>query len=203
VGRCPRISYSSCVCVCLCVCVLSTLLVWMCVSVSVSVSVSVPFVCLLARVCACVCEWVTTHTHTHTHTWAGLPLVTFPVRKMASRAATSFVYASAGQGRATLVRTMKDMVNTSVRLGRKRRIARQLRRELEKGRLESPMFDTKRCLVCLRGRETGRMRGEGGWEEVRGGGREGGREGGKREGRKREERRAAHRHACVHLKPTP
>ena len=35
--------------------------------------------------------------------------MTFPVRKMASRAATSFVYASAGQGRATLVRTMKDM----------------------------------------------------------------------------------------------
>jgi len=43
--------------------------------------------------------------------WAGIPLVTFPVRKMASRAAASFVYASAGEGRTTLVRTMRDMVD--------------------------------------------------------------------------------------------
>jgi hypothetical protein len=114
---------------------------------------------------------------------------------MASRAATSFVYASAGQGRATLVRTMKDMVNTSVRLGRKRRIARQLRRELEKGRFESPMFDTKRCLVCLRGRETGRMRGEGGWEEVRG---EGGREGGKEGSGKEEREKKGELHTGMH-----
>ena len=131
------------------------------------------YVCVRARVCARVCEWVShthththTHTHKHTHTWAGLPLVTFPVRKMASRAATSFVYASAGQGRATLVRTMKDMVNTSVRLGRKQRIVRQLRRELEKGRFESPMFDTKRCLVCPRERDR-EDEGRGAWEEGR------------------------------------
>jgi len=76
--------------------------------------------------------------------WAGIPLVTFPVRKMASRAATSFVFASAGQGRVTIVRTMKDLVNVSVRLGRQRQLLTRLRRDLVAGRFESPMFDTKR-----------------------------------------------------------
>ena len=81
--------------------------------------------------------------------WAGIPLVTFPVRKMASRAATSFVYASAGQGRATLTRTMKDMVDTAVRLGQQRLVLSELRRQLTQGRFESPMFDTKRWVVSF------------------------------------------------------
>lgn len=81
--------------------------------------------------------------------WAGIPLVTFPVRKMASRAATSFVYASAGQGRSTLVRTMQDLVETSVQLGRQRKILAKLRADLETGRFQSPMFDTKRWVASF------------------------------------------------------
>mmetsp|Transcript_21307 Transcript_21307/g.70625 ORF Transcript_21307/g.70625 Transcript_21307/m.70625 type:complete len:924 (-) Transcript_21307:72-2843(-) len=78
--------------------------------------------------------------------WASIPLVTYPVRKMSSRAAASFVYASAGQGRTTLVRSMKDYVDVAVKLGRKknRKKLRKMKKELEEGRFKSPMFDTRR-----------------------------------------------------------
>ena len=50
--------------------------------------------------------------------WAKIPLITFPVRKMASRAAASFAAASGsglaggggGGGRTTIVRNLKDYV---------------------------------------------------------------------------------------------
>jgi len=78
--------------------------------------------------------------------WAKLPLVTFPVRKMASRAAASFAVASGGEGRVTLVRNLRDYVQVAIRLGVEangERLA-TLRDELERSRFSSPMFDTKR-----------------------------------------------------------
>lgn len=53
--------------------------------------------------------------------WAKIPLITFPVRKMASRAAASFAAASGsglaggggGGGRATIVRNLKDYVQVN------------------------------------------------------------------------------------------
>nr|XP_024378195.1 probable UDP-N-acetylglucosamine--peptide N-acetylglucosaminyltransferase SEC isoform X2 [Physcomitrium patens]PNR52544.1 hypothetical protein PHYPA_008918 [Physcomitrium patens] len=75
--------------------------------------------------------------------WAGLPMVTLPLEKMATRVAMSLCYA-AGFGEEMVVSSMQEYEERAVMLATNPAILKALTANLRASRLSSPLFDTIR-----------------------------------------------------------
>ncbi|XP_078447554.1 tetratricopeptide repeat (TPR)-like superfamily protein isoform X2 [Wolffia australiana] len=80
--------------------------------------------------------------------WAGLPMVTLPLEKMATRVAGSLCLAT-GLGDEMIVHSMKEYEERAVVLAENPSRLRSLRRRLEAARLSCPLFDTARWVRNL------------------------------------------------------
>ena len=75
--------------------------------------------------------------------WSGVPIVTLPMRRMASRVCASLC-ASMGLYEACVAHDLADYEEKAVRLGLDRTYRAALRREILMGRWTQPLFDTRR-----------------------------------------------------------
>lgn len=75
--------------------------------------------------------------------WAGAPIVTLPLERMASRVAASLC-AAAGFGDEMIVNSQEEYEERAVYLGLNHTYREDLRRRLKDSRLSNPLFDTKR-----------------------------------------------------------
>jgi protein O-GlcNAc transferase len=79
--------------------------------------------------------------------WAGLPMVTLPLEKMATRVAMSLCHA-AGCGEEMVVSSMQEYEERAVMLATHPTMLRALTSKLRSGRLSCPLFDTTRWVMC-------------------------------------------------------
>jgi protein O-GlcNAc transferase len=80
--------------------------------------------------------------------WAGLPMVTLPLEKMATRVAGSLCLAT-GLGEEMIVNSMKEYEEKAVSLALNRPKLQALTNKLKLNRLTCPLFDTKRWVRNL------------------------------------------------------
>eukprot|EP00793_Prasinoderma_coloniale_P004610 PRCOL_00000371-RA len=80
--------------------------------------------------------------------WAGVPIITYPAKRMASRVAASLCSA-AGFGEEMVVSSMKEYEERAVELGNSPQLLRELQQRLSKARLTCALFDTKRWVRNL------------------------------------------------------
>lgn len=80
--------------------------------------------------------------------WAGLPMLTLPLEKMASRVAGSLCLAT-GVGEEMVVNSLKEYEERAVSLALNRPKLRDLTNRLKAARLTCPLFDTARWVVNL------------------------------------------------------
>ncbi|KAK1381120.1 Protein O-GlcNAc transferase [Heracleum sosnowskyi] len=80
--------------------------------------------------------------------WAGLPMVTLPLEKMATRVAGSLCLAT-GLGEEMIVSTMKEYEERAVSLALNRSKLQDLTHRLKASRLTCPLFDTARWVRNL------------------------------------------------------
>ncbi|PKI61153.1 hypothetical protein CRG98_018473 [Punica granatum] len=80
--------------------------------------------------------------------WAGLPMVTLPLEKMATRVAGSLCLAT-GVGEEMIVSSLKEYEEKAVSLALNRPKLRDLRNRLKASRLTCPLFDTDRWVRNL------------------------------------------------------
>ncbi|KAL3692262.1 hypothetical protein R1sor_005913 [Riccia sorocarpa] len=80
--------------------------------------------------------------------WAGLPMITLPLEKMATRVAMSLCYA-AGCGEEMVVKSMHEYEERAVRLAQNPALLQELTSKLRANRLTSPLFDTARWVRNL------------------------------------------------------
>ncbi|KAH9562585.1 hypothetical protein CY35_05G079500 [Sphagnum magellanicum] len=80
--------------------------------------------------------------------WAGLPMVTLPLEKMATRVAMSLCHA-AGCGEEMVVSSMQEYEERAVMLATHPTMLRALTSKLRSGRLSCPLFDTTRWVQNL------------------------------------------------------
>eukprot|EP01117_Protostelium_nocturnum_P018101 TRINITY_DN7501_c0_g1_i1.p1 TRINITY_DN7501_c0_g1~~TRINITY_DN7501_c0_g1_i1.p1 ORF type:complete len:702 (-),score=196.91 TRINITY_DN7501_c0_g1_i1:9-2114(-) len=81
------------------------------------------------------------HSTTGDMLWAGVPAITQPLTTIASRAASSFVTVSGLQEMA-VARDDKDYIEKAVYWGNNRKELEEIRKRLEAGREDNPLFDT-------------------------------------------------------------
>ncbi|KAL8201676.1 hypothetical protein R6Q57_010823 [Mikania cordata] len=80
--------------------------------------------------------------------WAGLPMVTLPLEKMATRVAGSLCLAT-GVGEDMIVNSMKEYEDRAVYLALNRSKLQELTNKLKLSRLSCPLFDTSRWVKNL------------------------------------------------------
>ncbi|XP_071736381.1 probable UDP-N-acetylglucosamine--peptide N-acetylglucosaminyltransferase SEC [Rutidosis leptorrhynchoides] len=80
--------------------------------------------------------------------WAGLPMVTLPLEKMATRVAGSLCLAT-GVGEEMIVNSMKEYEDRAVYLALNRPKLQELTNKLKSARLSCPLFDTSRWVKNL------------------------------------------------------
>ncbi|KAL7615458.1 hypothetical protein Lser_V15G06221 [Lactuca serriola] len=80
--------------------------------------------------------------------WAGLPMVTLPLEKMATRVAGSLCLAT-GVGEEMIVNSMKEYEERAVYLALNRSKLEELKSKLKLSRLTCPLFDTSRWVKNL------------------------------------------------------
>ncbi|BBN13590.1 protein O-GlcNAc transferase [Marchantia polymorpha subsp. ruderalis] len=80
--------------------------------------------------------------------WAGLPMITLPLEKMATRVAMSLCYA-AGCGEDMVVSSMHEYEERAVRLAENPTLLKEVTNKLRANRLTSPLFDTARWVRNL------------------------------------------------------
>ncbi|KAG9446016.1 hypothetical protein H6P81_012144 [Aristolochia fimbriata] len=80
--------------------------------------------------------------------WAGLPMVTLPLEKMATRVAGSLCLAT-GVGEEMIVNSMKEYEDKAVELAENRPKLQALTNKLKAARLTCPLFDTTRWVKNL------------------------------------------------------
>ncbi|KAI7753871.1 hypothetical protein M8C21_025627 [Ambrosia artemisiifolia] len=80
--------------------------------------------------------------------WAGLPMVTLPLEKMATRVAGSLCLAT-GIGEDMIVNSMKEYEDRAVYLALNRSKLQELTNKLKSVRLSCPLFDTSRWVKNL------------------------------------------------------
>ncbi|KAI3794895.1 hypothetical protein L1987_37536 [Smallanthus sonchifolius] len=80
--------------------------------------------------------------------WAGLPMVTLPLEKMATRVAGSLCLAT-GVGEDMIVNSMKEYEDRAVYLALNRSKLQDLTEKLKTSRLSCPLFDTSRWVKNL------------------------------------------------------
>lgn len=80
--------------------------------------------------------------------WAGLPMITLPLEKMATRVAGSLCLAT-GVGEEMIVNSMKEYEEKAVSLALNRAKLQDLTDRLKTARLTCPLFDTKRWVRNL------------------------------------------------------
>ncbi|KAJ0703041.1 putative protein O-GlcNAc transferase [Helianthus annuus] len=80
--------------------------------------------------------------------WAGLPMVTLPLEKMATRVAGSLCLAT-GVGEDMIVNSMKEYEDRAVYLALNRLKLQELTNKLKLSRLSCPLFDTSRWVKNL------------------------------------------------------
>lgn len=80
--------------------------------------------------------------------WAGLPMVTLPLEKMATRVAGSLCLAT-GVGEEMIVSSMKEYEEKAVYLAENRPKLQDLTNKLKAARLTCPLFDTERWVKNL------------------------------------------------------
>ncbi|CAA6668192.1 unnamed protein product [Spirodela intermedia] len=80
--------------------------------------------------------------------WAGLPMVTLPLEKMATRVAGSLCL-STGVGEEMIVNSMKEYEERAVALAENRHRLQSLRSRLKAVRMSCPLFDTARWVRNL------------------------------------------------------
>ncbi|XP_024526762.1 probable UDP-N-acetylglucosamine--peptide N-acetylglucosaminyltransferase SEC [Selaginella moellendorffii] len=78
--------------------------------------------------------------------WAGLPMITLPLEKMATRVAMSLCYA-AGFGDEMVVKKMQEYEDRAVMLAENPKALESLTSRLRSVRLTCPLFDTERWVV--------------------------------------------------------
>lgn len=98
-----------------------------------------------SRCCRPLCNAHTTGTDV---LWAGLPMVTLPLEKMATRVAMSLCHA-AGCGEEMVVSSMQEYEERAVMLATRPTMLRALTSKLRSGRLSCPLFDTTRWVQNL------------------------------------------------------
>ncbi|KAK1412024.1 hypothetical protein QVD17_32961 [Tagetes erecta] len=103
--------------------------------------------CSLADLCldTPLCNAHTTGTDV---LWAGLPMVTLPLEKMATRVAGSLCLAT-GVGEEMIVNSMKEYEDRAVYLALNPGKLQDLRERLKSSRLSCPLFDTSRWVTNL------------------------------------------------------
>ncbi|KAJ7549349.1 hypothetical protein O6H91_07G049600 [Diphasiastrum complanatum] len=80
--------------------------------------------------------------------WAGLPMITLPLEKMATRVAMSLCHA-AGFGKDMVVNSMQEYEERAVLLAENPSILKSLTTRLRTSRLSCPLFDTERWVRNL------------------------------------------------------
>ncbi|KAL6009529.1 hypothetical protein ACLOJK_022758 [Asimina triloba] len=80
--------------------------------------------------------------------WAGLPMVTLPLEKMATRVAGSLCLAT-GVGEEMIVNSMKEYEDKAVELAENRPKLQALKNKLKASRMTCPLFDTERWVRNL------------------------------------------------------
>lgn len=80
--------------------------------------------------------------------WAGLPIITLPLEKMATRVAGSLCMAT-GCGEQMIVSSMQEYENRAVELATNPSLLQGLRSKLQTARLTCPLFDTVRWVRNL------------------------------------------------------
>ncbi|KAH9315388.1 hypothetical protein KI387_024015 [Taxus chinensis] len=80
--------------------------------------------------------------------WAGVPIVTLPLEKMATRVAGSLCYAT-GFGEEMVVTSMQEYEEKAVNLGQNPARCQALSAKIKEARLTCPLFDTRRWVRNL------------------------------------------------------
>eukprot|EP00250_Pteridium_aquilinum_P034457 c7614_g1_i2 orf=522-3503(+) len=80
--------------------------------------------------------------------WAGLPMITLPLEKMATRVAGSLCMAT-GLGEEMVVQSMKEYEEKAVSLAMNPKLLKSLTTRLQAARLTCPLFDTARWVKNL------------------------------------------------------